>query len=60
MALTMVGTVFCVFFFTFLSKNCNSFCYVEKMIRSERLGLVKDIYSIQAMVLIRLLWSPGI
>ena len=43
-----------------LVKNCNLFCYVVKMIRSECLGLVKHIYLIQAIILIRFLWLPGI
>ena len=51
MALLMVGTVFDV---------CSSFCYVEKMIRSKCLDPVKHINLTKAIILIRLLWLPGI
>ena len=59
MALPTVDIVFSVFLI-FCQFFCNSFCYAEKMIRSECLGLVKHIFLIQAMILIRLLWLPGI
>ena len=54
MALPTAGAVF------FCQKLCNSFCYVDKMVRSECLGLVKHIYLIQTIILIRLLWLSGI
>ena len=41
-------------------KFCNPFCYIEKLVRSECMGLVKHIYLIQTIILIRLLWLPGI
>ena len=47
------------FFFFFFFK-CNSFCYVEEMVGSECLGLVKHIYLNQTIILICLLWLSGI
>ena len=44
----------------FCKKLCNSFCFVENMVRSKCLGLVKTIYLIQTIILIRLLWLSGI
>ena len=58
MALPTFGTVFFVFSH-FCQKICNSF-FSLNMIRSKYLGLVKYIHSIQAIILIRLLWLPGI
>ena len=55
MALPTVGAVFGVFRI-FCQKISNSFCYVEKMVQSEWLSLVKHIYLIQTIILIRLLW----
>ena len=52
MALPTVGAVFGVF--------RNSFFLCHKMVRGECLGLVKHIYLIQTIILIRLLWLPGI
>ena len=43
MALPTAGAFFWCFSL-FCQKFCNSFCYVEKMVRSECLGLVKMIY----------------
>ena len=57
MALPTVGTVFCVIHI-FVKKFIHFL--IEKMICSERLGLVKHIYSIQAKILIRLLWLSGV
>ena len=54
MALPTVGAVFGVFRIC-CQKFGNSYCYVEKMVRSECLGLVKHIYLIQTIILIRLL-----
>ena len=54
MALPTIGAVLGVFRI-FCQKFCNSFCYVEKMVRSECPGLVKHIYLIQTIILIRLL-----
>ena len=59
MALQTVCAVFWCFSH-FCQKFCISFCYVEKMIRSECLGLVKHIYLIQTIILIRLLRLLGI
>ena len=59
MALQTVGAVFGVFSH-FCQKFCNSIFYVEKMVRSECLGLVKHIYLIQTLTFIRLLWLSGI
>ena len=59
MALPTVGAVFGVFRI-FCQIFCNSFLYGEKMVRSECLGLVKHIYLIQNIILIRLLWLSGI
>ena len=59
MALPTVGAVFGVFRI-FVKKNCNSFCYVETLVWIECLGLVKHIYLIQTIILIRLLWLSGI
>ena len=53
MDLPTVGAVFGVFHI-FRQKFCNSFCYVERMVRSECLGLVKHIYLIQTIILVRL------
>ena len=58
MALRTVDADFGVFRI-FCQKLCNSFCYVEKVIRSDCLGLVKHIYLIQTIILIRLLWLSG-
>ena len=44
----------------FCQKLCNSFFYAERMVRSECLGLVKHIYLVQSIILIRLLWLSGI
>ena len=56
----MVGTVF--WCFSLLCQICNSCFYVEKkkMIPSEFLDLIKQMYLNQAIILIRLLWLPGI
>ena len=54
MAPPTVGAVFGVLRI-FCKKNCNSFCYVEKMARSKCPGLVKRIYLIQTIIVIRLL-----
>ena len=59
MALPTVGAAFGVFRM-FCQKFCNSFCYVEKLARSECLGLVKYINLIQIIIMIRLLWLSGI
>ena len=58
MALPTIGNVFCVFRI-FVKKIVIHFSS-RKIIRSERLGLVKHIYSIQAILLIRLLWLSGV
>ena len=58
MALPTVGTVFGVFRI-FVKKFLIPFVS-QKMIRSECLGLVKHIYLIEAIILIRLLWLSGI
>ena len=50
---------FCVFRI-FVKKIVIYFFKFEKMTRSERLGLIKHIYSIQAIILIRLLWLSGV
>ena len=59
MAHSTVGGVFGVFCI-FCQKLCNSFRYVKKMVRCECLGLVKHIYLIQTIILIRLLRLSGI
>ena len=59
----MAFQTFCAVFGVFrifCQKFCISFCYVEKMIRSECLGLVKNIYLIQTIILIHLLRLLGI
>ena len=60
MALPTVGAVFWGCFRIFCQKFCNSFCSVETMVRSECLGLVKHMYLIQTVILIRLQWLSGI
>ena len=59
MVLPTVGAVLSVFRI-FVKKFYNSFCYVEKMVRSECLSLVKHVYLIQTIILIRPLWLSGI
>ena len=59
MTLLTVGAVFGVFSHC-LSRFCNSFCYVEKMVRSECLALVKYNYLIHTIIFIRLLRLSGI
>ena len=59
MALPTVGTVFGVFR-NFVKHFVIHFVYVEKMIQSECLGLVKHIYSIQAIILIYLIRLQGV
>ena len=58
MALPTFGAVFGGF--RIFVKNFVIHFYVEKMVRSECLGLVKHIYLIQTIILIRLLWLPAI
>ena len=59
MALPTVGAVFWCFS-NFLSKKLLFIFSCQKMVRSECLGLVKHIYLIQTIILIRLLWLSGI
>ena len=59
MALPTVGAVFGVFRIFCKKKKCNSFL-CKKMVRNDCLGLVKHIYLIQTIILIRLLWLSGI
>ena len=59
MALPSVCDFFCIFRI-FCHLFVISFCYIEKMVRSECFGLVKHIYLIQTIIFIRLLWLSGI
>ena len=59
MALSTFGAVFGGFRI-FVKNFVIRFFYVEKMVRSECLSLVKHIYLIQTIILIRLLWVPAI
>ena len=59
MALPKVGAVFGCFSH-FLSKKLEIIFLCQKMVRSECLDLVKHIYLIQSIILIRLLWLSGI
>ena len=59
MALPTVSAVFGVFRI-FVKKFEIHFFYVESMVWSQCLGIVKHIYLIQTIRLIRLLWLSGI
>ena len=60
MALPTVGAVFGAFRIFFFSKKLKFIFLCKKGVESECRGPVKHIYSIQTMILTRLLWLSGI